>query len=90
MRRGVKGKHQMGYKKISAKLNEGYENLQEMEGSKGSQEAHLCQVVDGDGEEENQDTVEKQFAQANRQASSLQTSLHEMTTPVTFSVGFYI
>lgn len=43
------------------------------------EEEHLCQVVDGDGEEENQDTVEKQFAQTNQQASCLQTRLHEQT-----------
>lgn len=40
---------------------------------------HLGQVVDGDREEENQGTVEKNFAQTNHQASSLYTRLHAHT-----------
>lgn len=38
---------------------------------------HLCQIVDGAGEEKNQDAVKKQFAQTHHQASCLQTRLQE-------------
>lgn len=61
--------------KIRGKQKKGGENDKGRE----EEEEHLCQVVDGDGEEENQDTVEKQFAQTNQQASCFQTRLHEQT-----------
>lgn len=38
---------------------------------------HLRQVVDDEGEQENQDAVEKNFGQTNQQASSLQGSLRD-------------
>lgn len=46
-------------------------------GAREEQEDHLGQVVDGEGEEKNRGTVEKQFSQTNQQASCLQTRLHE-------------
>lgn len=40
---------------------------------------HLGQVVDGEGEEKNHGSVEKEFAQTSQQASCLQTRLQDQT-----------
>lgn len=44
---------------------------------KAEEQKHLGQVVDNEGEQKNQSTVKKNFAQTNQQASCLQTRLYK-------------
>lgn len=64
-----------GHGKERRRLVKGKRHKEEVETEGREEEAYLSQVVDGEGEEENHDGVEKQLAQTNKQASCLQTRL---------------